>query len=93
MSVTIKNILVFRASTSTLLLFHRNMSDSLSHSLSREEQEEVAQSKKKVKGVSHVGFQGGQEASSDSPNVAQGVWSGSTSFKNKLVGKIPGAFT
>ena len=69
------------------------MSDSLPRSLSREEQEEVAQSKKKVKDVSHVGFQSGQEAGIDVPKNGQGAWSGSASFKDMLVGEIPGAYT
>ena len=66
--------------------------DSLPRSPLREEQEEVARSKKKVKDVSRVGFQGGQEASIDLPSGGQGAWSGSVSFKDKLVGEIPGAY-
>ena len=43
------------------------MGDSLPCSLSREEQEELVWSKKKVKDVSHVGFQGGQEVGTELP--------------------------
>ena len=69
------------------------MGDSLPRSLSREEQEELVRSKKKVKDVSHVGFQGGQEVGTELPSSGQGAWSGSASFKDKLVGEIPGAFS
>ena len=47
---------------------------------------------KKVKDASHVGFQGGQEAGTYLPSSGQGAWSGSVSFKDKLVGEIPGAY-
>nr|POF09979.1 hypothetical protein CFP56_39928 [Quercus suber] len=69
------------------------MGDSFPRSLSREEQEELAQSKKKVKDVNHMGFQGGQEVGLDLPSSGQGAWSGSASFKDKLVGEILGAFS
>ena len=49
------------------------MGDSLPRFLSREEQEELACSKKKVKDVSHVGVQGGQEVGTDLPSSGQGA--------------------
>ena len=42
--------------------------------------------------MSHVGFQDGQEAGTDLPSGGQGVWSGSVSFKDKLVREILGAY-
>ena len=65
----------------------------LSSSLSREEQEELARSNKKVKDVSYAGFQGGLDSGSSSPSYGQGSWSRAISFKDKLVGEIPSAFT
>ena len=47
----------------------------LSSSLSREEQEELARSNKKVKDVSYAGFQGGLDSGSSSPSYGQGSWS------------------
>ena len=69
------------------------MASSLSLSLSWEEQEELARSKKKVKNVSHAGFQEGLELGPSSPSNGHGQWSGMSSFKDKLVGEIPGAYT
>ena len=60
--------------------------------LSREDQEEILRSKKKVKDVSHVGFQEGLDSAA-SPRNDGGFWSRATSFKDKLVGDILGAFT
>ena len=68
-----------------------NMERSLS--LSREEQEESARSNKKVKKVSHAGFQDGQESTPSTPSQGFSPWNHATSFKEKLVGEIPGAFT
>ena len=65
---------------------------SLSLSLSREEQEELARSKKKVKDVKHAGFSEGNESGSSSPVKGLGPWNQSMSFKDKLVGEIPGAY-
>nr|POE53701.1 uncharacterized protein CFP56_36862 [Quercus suber] len=64
-----------------------------SRALSREEQEELVRSKKKVKDVSHGGFQEGLDSAASSPRIGGGVWSRTMSFKDKLVGEIPGAFT
>ena len=63
------------------------------HFHSREEQAELARSKKKVKDVNHVGFCEGQTSSPPSPNHGVGPWSLNMSFKDKLVGEIPGAYT
>ena len=64
-----------------------------SRALSREEQEELLHSKKKVKDISHAGFQEGLDSATSSPRNDGNVWSRTTSFKDKLVGEIPGAFT
>nr|POF01449.1 uncharacterized protein CFP56_35727 [Quercus suber] len=46
------------------------------------------------KGEDNVGgFQGGLDSGSSSPCRGQGSWSRAISFKDKLVGEIPGAFT
>ena len=64
-----------------------------SRALSREEQEELLHSKKKVKDISHAGFQEGLDSAASSPRNDGNVWSRTTSFKDKLVGEILGAFT
>ena len=64
-----------------------------SRALSREEQEELLRSKKKVKDVSHAGFQEGLDSAASSPRNDGGFWSKPASFKDKLVSQIPGAFT
>ena len=69
------------------------MASALSLSLSREEQEELARSTKKVKNVSHAGFRERLEIGPSSPSNGHGQWSGMSSFKDKLVGEIPGAYT
>ncbi|KAK9996394.1 hypothetical protein SO802_021080 [Lithocarpus litseifolius] len=64
----------------------------LSRTLSREEEAELARSNKKVKGITHAEFNGGsRDSSPSSENQATG-FSTRTSFKDKLVGEIPGAF-
>ena len=65
--------------------------NSSSLSLSREEQEELARSNKKVKDVNHAGYREGPGLGSSSPNC--GPWNGAASFKDKVVGDIPGAYT
>nr|POE67073.1 uncharacterized protein CFP56_62396 [Quercus suber] len=62
-------------------------------SLSREEQEELARSNKKVKNVSHAGYQEGLESTPSTPSQGYSPWNQAASFKDKLVGEIPGAFT
>ena len=62
-------------------------------SLSREEQEELAHSNKKVKDVKHARFREDLGSGPSSPNHGQGAWNGTTTFKDKLVGEILGAFT
>nr|XP_023918488.1 uncharacterized protein LOC112030039 [Quercus suber]POF02866.1 uncharacterized protein CFP56_10923 [Quercus suber] len=56
-------------------------------SLSKEEQEELSRSKEKVKDDRY-----GQKSDPPSPNRGAGPWSQSMSFKDKLVGEIPGAY-
>nr|POE60561.1 uncharacterized protein CFP56_66079 [Quercus suber] len=62
-------------------------------SLSREEQEELARSNKKVKDVNHAGYRVGPDSGSSSQSHGFESWNGSASFKDKLVGEIPGAYT
>ena len=64
-----------------------------SGALSKEEQEELLHSKKKVKDISHAGFQEGLDSTASSPRNNGGVWSRTASFKDKLVSEIPGVFT
>nr|POE74016.1 uncharacterized protein CFP56_71534 [Quercus suber] len=61
--------------------------------LSREEQEELARSNKKVKNVNHSSFREGQDSMPSSPSFCHGPWNRETSFKDKLIGEIPGAFS
>ena len=65
----------------------------MEHSLSLEEQAELARSNKKVKNVNHAGFCEGQSSGSPSPNFAGGQGSQNASFRDKLMGEIPGAYT
>ena len=65
----------------------------MERSLSHEEKEELVRSKKKVKAVSHVGFYDGHSSGPASPRHARGSWNLNVSFKDKLVGEIPGAFS
>ena len=69
------------------------MTSSSSPSLSREEQEELARSNKKVKDVNHAGFSNSSDSRPSSPTQPQGMWSRTMSFKDKVVGEIPGAYT
>ena len=62
-------------------------------SLSREEQEELDRSHKKVKDVKHAGFREAMGSGPLSPNHGQEPWNGSATFRDKLIGEIPGAFT
>lgn len=61
--------------------------------LSLEEQEELERSKKKVKDVRYTGFREGQTSGLSSPRQGQGPWGRTGTFKDKLIGEIPGAFT
>nr|POF20358.1 hypothetical protein CFP56_39644 [Quercus suber] len=65
----------------------------MERSLSREEQEELACSTKKVKDVNHAGYCEGQGSGSPSPSHAGGAGNHNTSFKDKLLRGIPGAYT
>ena len=66
---------------------------SMERSLSSEEKEELAHSKKKVKDVSHAGFCEGHSSGLASPNHAEGLWNPNASFRDKLLGEISGAFS
>nr|POE83002.1 uncharacterized protein CFP56_42947 [Quercus suber] len=60
--------------------------------LSREKEVELSRSKKKVKDVHHAEFNDGSSDSGHSQSY-QNTWgSAGASFKDKLVGEIPGAF-
>jgi len=61
--------------------------------LSREEQDELVRSKKKVKNVNHAGFQDGLDPVASSPRNDRSTWNREASFKDKLIGEILGAFT
>ena len=65
----------------------------MERSLSSEEKEELARSKKKVKDVGHAGFCEGHSTGPVSPNHDEGSWNPNTSFRDKLVGEIPGVFS
>ena len=60
--------------------------------LSREEEEELARSKKKVKDVHHASFNDGSNENELSQNQQNAWFSPKDSFKDKLVGVIPGAY-
>ena len=60
--------------------------------LSREKEVELAQSNKKVKDITHAEFNGGSRASSPSSESQATSFTTRTSFKEKLVGEILGAF-
>uniref|UniRef100_A0A7N2KN43 CCHC-type domain-containing protein n=1 Tax=Quercus lobata TaxID=97700 RepID=A0A7N2KN43_QUELO len=64
-----------------------------SPSLSREEQEELIRSNKKVKDVNHAGYHEGRDSFPSSPSHGYSPWNRATSFKEKLIGEILGAFT
>nr|POE95451.1 uncharacterized protein CFP56_01494 [Quercus suber] len=62
-------------------------------SLSREEKDELARSKKKVKNVKHAGFSEEPSSCPSSPCHVSVSGEQGMSFKEKLLGEIPGAFT
>ena len=55
--------------------------------------EELARSKKEVKDVRHAGFCEGHNSGPMSPNHDEGSCNPNTSFRDKLVGEIPRAFS
>jgi len=63
--------------------------------LSREEEAELARSNKKAKDVNHAGFDDGQGMGRPQPELGHAFWPPSPlpTFKDKLVGEIPGAYT
>lgn len=60
--------------------------------LSREEEAELARSNKKVKDFHHAEFNNGSREGSPSLGFHSNETSSRASFKDKLVGNIPGAF-
>ena len=60
--------------------------------LSREEEAELARSNKKVKDIHHADFNNGFREGSPSPDSHNTEPSFGGSFKDKLMGDIPGAF-
>ena len=46
-----------------------------------------------MKDVNHAGYRVGPGSGSSSPKHGSGSWNGTTSFKDKVVGDIPGAYT
>ena len=63
------------------------------HFLSLEEQEELTHSNKKAKNVNHTGFCEGQSSGYSSPSFVGGSSNQNASFKDKLMGEIPSAYT
>ena len=61
--------------------------------LSQEEQAELTRSNKKVKNVNHTDYGEGQDAMPPSPNHSFSPWNRAVSFKDRLMGEIPGAFS
>ena len=73
-------------------LINNRLYGTLSLSLSLSEKEELVRSTKKVKNVSHAGFGEGHSSGPASP-IRDGVpWNHNTSFRDKILGEIPGAF-
>ena len=64
----------------------------MERSLFRDEKEELVHSTKKFKSVSHVGFGEGHGSGPVSPSRDGGLWNPNTSFRDKLLGEILGAF-
>ncbi|KAK9990556.1 hypothetical protein SO802_025541 [Lithocarpus litseifolius] len=62
------------------------------HLLSREEEAELARSSKKVKDIHHADFSNGSREGSPSPVFHNTETPFRVSFKDKLMGDIPGAF-
>nr|XP_023881747.1 uncharacterized protein LOC111994121 [Quercus suber]POE73883.1 uncharacterized protein CFP56_42300 [Quercus suber] len=60
--------------------------------LSKEEEAELASSNKKVKDIHHSGFNEGPRESSSSPVFQNSESFNRASFKEKLVGEMPGAY-
>ena len=69
------------------------MSSHSTSGLSREEEAELTWNTKKVKDVWHAGFMESQGSSSLEPSQAFTFRKPPLSFKDKLVGEIPGAYT
>ena len=62
-------------------------------SLSCEEKEELVRSTKKVKSVSHAGFGEGYSSGLVSLSRDGGLWNTNATFRDKLLGEIPRAFS
>ena len=60
--------------------------------LSREEEAELTRSNKKVKDTSHAEFNGGTQPGSPPPEHQFSGTNTNSSFKDKLLGEIPGAY-
>ena len=69
------------------------MESSRSLVLSTEEIEELSHSNKKVKNVVHSGYQDGQDLPPSSMRHGNGAWNQIGSFKDRLIGEVPGAYT
>lgn len=76
----------------TLTLTRRKLSRESSPFLSREEEAELARSNKKVKDVHHASFNEDQGHSLGFPFVGNGQVPLKVSFKEKLLGHIPGSY-
>ena len=69
------------------------MENSRSLMLSTEEKDELSRSNKKVKNVGHAGFKERLDTPSSSTGQSNGYWNQSVTFKDRLVGEVPGAYT
>ena len=69
------------------------MESSRSLVLSTEEIEELSHSNKKVKNVVHSGYQDGQDLPPSSMRRGNDAWNQTGSFKDKLIGEVPRAYT
>ena len=61
--------------------------------LSREEEAKLTRSNKKVKDISHAEFNGRTQSGSPPPEHQFFGTTTKSSFKDKLIGEIPGAYT
>ena len=69
------------------------MESSRSLVLLTEEVEELSHSNKKVKNVVHSGYQDGQDSPPSTARHGNGAWNQTGTFKDRLIGEIPGAYT
>ena len=84
-----KDIIYFFVLVVNFFFFKKKMKPC---TLSREEEVELARSNKKVKDYHHVEFNDGSKESSPAPGQQSSGSFAKASFKEKLVGEMPGAY-